>query len=77
MKLKRWEIVLKYIVEDFIETAQPVGSKTLLKNHRLNYSSATIRNEMMELENMGYIEKLIHQAEEFLQSMDIDITLLN
>lgn len=57
MKLKRWEIVLKYIVEDFIETAQPVGSKTLLKNHRLNYSSATIRNEMMELENMGYIEK--------------------
>ncbi len=57
MKLKRWEVILKYIVEDFIETAQPVGSKSLLKKHKLNYSSATIRNEMMELEEMGYIEK--------------------
>lgn len=57
MKLKRWEIVLKYIVEDYIETAEPVGSKNLLKNHRLQYSSATIRNEMAYLEELGYIEK--------------------
>ena len=35
MRLKRWEVVLKYIVEDYIESAEPVGSKTLLKNHKL------------------------------------------
>ena len=46
MRLKRWEVVLKYIVEDYIESAEPVGSKTLLKNHKLQYSSATIRNEI-------------------------------
>ena len=57
MRLKRWEVVLKYIVEDYIESAEPVGSKTLLKNHKLQYSSATIRNEMAYLEDLGYIEK--------------------
>ena len=57
MRLKRWEVVLKYIVEDYIESAEPVGSKTLLKNHKLQYSSATIRNEMAYLEDLRYIEK--------------------
>ena len=57
MRLKRWEVVLKYIVEDYIESAEPVGSKTLLKNHKLQYSSATIRNEMAYLEDLLYIEK--------------------
>lgn len=57
MRLKRWEVVLKYIVEDYIDSAIPVGSNQLLKNHKLQYSSATIRNEMAALEELGYIEK--------------------
>ena len=49
--------ILKIIVEEFIETAQPVGSKTLIDKFNLPFSSATIRNEMQELEENGYIEK--------------------
>ncbi len=54
--------VLKLIVEDFIETAEPVGSQTLLDKHGLNCSSATIRNIMVNLEKEGYIEKPHHSA---------------
>lgn len=57
MSLSRREIILKYIVEYFIKNAQPIGSHTLIETYGLNYSSATIRNEMMELENLGYLEK--------------------
>ncbi len=49
--------ILKAIVESFINNAEPVGSKTLVEKFQLPYSSATIRNEMMELENLGYLEK--------------------
>ncbi|NLA78150.1 MAG: heat-inducible transcription repressor HrcA [Erysipelothrix sp.] len=49
--------IFKAIVEEFIQTAEPVGSKTLLKKYKFNFSSATIRNEMMELESMGLLEK--------------------
>jgi heat-inducible transcriptional repressor len=49
--------VLECIVEDFIQTADPVGSKTLVNKYKLPYSSATIRNDMVILEEMGYIEK--------------------
>ena len=49
--------IFKAIVEEFIQTAEPVGSKLLLEKYHLSYSSATIRNEMMELESMGLIEK--------------------
>ena len=55
--LTRSDIVLKYIVEYFIKHAEPVGSQTLIEEYNLNYSSATIRNEMNALEKMGYIEK--------------------
>ena len=55
--LSRSDLILKYIVEYFIKTATPVGSNTLLENYDLPYSSATIRNEMAHLENLGYIEK--------------------
>jgi len=47
--------LLKEIVENYVKTVKPVGSKSLCK--KLNCSSATIRNEMAILENMGYIEK--------------------
>lgn len=49
--------ILKAIVEEYIQTAEPVGSKTLMEKYRLPYSSATIRNEMSDLENLGYLEK--------------------
>ena len=49
--------ILKAIVEEYIQTAEPVGSKTLMEKYRLPYSSATIRNEMSDLEDLGYLEK--------------------
>jgi heat-inducible transcriptional repressor len=50
-------MILKYIVELFVKTAQPVGSQYLIEKCNLRCSSATIRNDMMELENMGLLEK--------------------
>ena len=49
--------ILKAIVDEFIETAEPIGSKTLMTKYNLPYSSATIRNDMQSLEEMGYLEK--------------------
>lgn len=57
MKLSRTDAILKCIVDYFIKNAQPLGSQTLIDEYRLPYSSATIRNEMLALEKMGYIEK--------------------
>ncbi len=57
MLTPRQQVILKAIVEEFIKNAEPVGSKTLLERYQLNYSSATIRNEMQYLENEGYLEK--------------------
>ena len=54
---ERQLLILKAIVEEFIQTAEPVGSKTLIAKYDLPYSSATIRNEMMDLEEQGYLEK--------------------
>ena len=47
--------VLRAIVEDFISTNEPVGSKALSERHRLGVSPATIRNDMAVLEEEGYI----------------------
>ena len=49
--------VLQAIVEEYINTAEPVSSNALTKNHGLDYSSATIRNEMSDLEKKGYLDK--------------------
>ncbi len=49
--------VFKAIVNEFVNTAEPVGSKTLIDKYNLPYSSATIRNEMSDLEKMGLLEK--------------------
>lgn len=57
MLTARQESLLKAIVEEFIKTAEPVGSKTLVERYGLNYSSATIRNEMNYLEQQGLLEK--------------------
>ena len=54
---ERKKQILKAIIGDYIRTAEPVGSKALTEGHALPFSSATIRNEMSELEEMGYLEK--------------------
>ena len=55
--MNRRERVLKLIVEHFIKTAEPVGSKTLIEEYGLTYSGATIRAEMNALEQEGFLEK--------------------
>ena len=49
--------ILQAIVEEYIETSEPVSSGSLVQNEELNCSSATIRNEMAELEQIGFLEK--------------------
>lgn len=56
-QIPRKYYILKLIVEEFIKNAKPVGSQTLIDAYNLDYSSATIRNEMFSLEEDGYIEK--------------------
>jgi heat-inducible transcriptional repressor len=50
--------ILQAIINDYITTAEPVGSRTIAKKYDLGISSATIRNEMADLEEMGYLEQL-------------------
>lgn len=57
MLTDRQLLILQVIVDDFIQSAQPVGSRTLSKKESITFSSATIRNEMADLEEMGFIEK--------------------
>lgn len=51
----RKKSILHAIVDDYINTAEPIGSRTLARKHQLGLSSATIRNEMADLEDMGYL----------------------
>jgi len=57
MLTKRRIEVFRCIVDEFIQTAEPIGSKTLVEKYHLPYSSATIRNDMVVLENLGFLEK--------------------
>ena len=54
---ERKKQILKAIVDAHIEGGEPVGSKAILQSQQMNCSSATIRNEMAELEEMGYLEQ--------------------
>lgn len=54
---ERKQKILKAIVDLYIRTAEPVGSKTIAEMPDMNFSSATIRNEMAELTNLGYLEQ--------------------
>ncbi len=54
---QRKKKVLQAIVEEYVNTAEPVSSNLLVKSGELKCSSATIRNEMAELEKTGYLEK--------------------
>ncbi|MBQ9415343.1 MAG: heat-inducible transcription repressor HrcA [Clostridia bacterium] len=54
---ERKKKILKAIIESHIANGEPVGSKYLTENKQIECSSATIRNEMAELEDMGYLEQ--------------------
>lgn len=54
---ERKQNVLRAIIMDYINTAEPVGSRTIAKKYNLGVSSATIRNEMADLEELGFIEQ--------------------
>jgi heat-inducible transcriptional repressor len=65
--------ILQAIVEEYIETAEPVSSKAIVEKKGINYSSATIRNEMAELEKIGLLDKShIRQQGVFLQHRGTD-----
>jgi heat-inducible transcriptional repressor len=50
--------ILQAIINDYINTGEPLGSRTIAKKYNLGISSATIRNEMSDLEEMGYLEHI-------------------
>ncbi|QBP40857.1 heat-inducible transcriptional repressor HrcA [Paenisporosarcina antarctica] len=57
MLTNRQLLILQVTVDEFILTAQPVGSRQLSKKEEVPFSPATIRNEMADLEELGYLEK--------------------
>jgi heat-inducible transcriptional repressor len=54
----RQRLVLNAVVEDYVRSAEPVGSRTLSKHGEIQFSAATIRNEMADLEDMGFLDHL-------------------
>lgn len=54
---ERQKTLLVLVIHDYIDTAQPIGSKRLMEHYDLDLSSATIRNEMVELTNLGYLRQ--------------------
>ncbi|AYC29629.1 heat-inducible transcriptional repressor HrcA [Paenisporosarcina cavernae] len=57
MLTNRQLLILQVTVDDFIQSAQPVGSRQLSKKEEVPFSPATIRNEMADLEELGFLEK--------------------
>lgn len=53
----RKKIILRALIDDYISTAEPVGSRTIAKKYDMGLSSATIRNEMADLEELGLLEQ--------------------
>ncbi len=53
----RKKTILESIIKDYVQTAEPVGSRAMVKKHGLKVSAATVRNEMSDLEEMGYLEQ--------------------
>ena len=53
----RQKLVLKSIIEEYVDSGEPVGSKVLTAKPYLDFSSATIRNDMAYLEELGLLEK--------------------
>ena len=57
MLSERQKMILRMIVEDYIQSAEPVGSRSISKHVDMGLSAATIRNEMADLEEQGYLEQ--------------------
>lgn len=57
MLTERQRMILNAIVDDYIRSAEPVGSRSISKRGDVGYSPATIRNEMADLEEMGFLEQ--------------------
>jgi heat-inducible transcriptional repressor len=57
MLTERQLLILQVIIDDFIASAHPVGSRAISKKDNITFSAATIRNEMADLEDMGFLEK--------------------
>ncbi|MDD4801938.1 MAG: heat-inducible transcriptional repressor HrcA [Syntrophomonas sp.] len=49
--------ILESVIKDYVATAEPVGSRAVVRKHALNISAATVRNEMADLEDIGYLEQ--------------------
>ncbi len=69
---ERKQKILEAIIRNYMETGEPVGSRTVSKYTDLNLSSATIRNEMSDLEEMGYIYSHTLLPAEFLRIKHTD-----
>ena len=54
---ERQKTLLLMVIRDYIESAQPVSSKALVEHYRLDLSSATIRNELAALDELGYLHQ--------------------
>ena len=52
---ERKQQILRAVVINYVKTAEPVGSRTVSRSHKMGLSSATIRNEMADLEELGYL----------------------
>jgi heat-inducible transcriptional repressor len=59
---ERQNLILKAIIDHYVKKQEPVSSRTLLQNYTLLVSSATVRNDMNELEEKGYIKKAYPSA---------------
>ena len=76
MLTERQLLILQIIIDDFIRSAHPVGSRTLAKKKGINFSSATIRNDMADLEELGLIEKTHTSSEEYHRKKGIVFMLI-
>jgi len=54
---ERQKLILALVIRDYIETAQPVGSARLVQHFNLDFSSATVRNDMVALTELGYLRQ--------------------
>ncbi|MDF2645303.1 MAG: hrcA [Paenibacillus sp.] len=57
MLTERQRMILSAIIDDYVRSAEPIGSRSISKRGNVGFSPATIRNEMSDLEEMGYLEQ--------------------
>ena len=80
---ERKKKILQIIIEDYISSAEPVGSRTIARKYDLGLSPATIRNEMSDLELLGYLEQphtsagRIPSAQAYRFYVDNDMALID